>query len=530
MAKAEIAASSGTSLEDLRERYGAAYPWLVAVTVLSAFSTAVLTSSIVNVAVPDVMGAFGVGQDQVQFIATAFFATMTTSLLISPWTVEKFGVQLTFSVSLVLFALGSMISTFSPNLPAIIFGRVVQGFASGVLQPLVMMSLVHAFPPERRGLAMGLFSLGIVCAHGVGPYLGGLTIDAYNWRLIFLLPLPIVAFAFVMGLLFLPRRAAGTDAPFDWMGFLLLSVSIFCMMTAIANGQRDGWLSNTILLTSLVFLVSGAGFILSQLYGKARIMELPLFRNIPFAAAIAVSLVYGLANFSAIYLYPIFGQLVQEYTPSAAGFLILPGAMFAVLILPFTGQFADKVPVQFGIAIGISLFGVSNIILASSDISTMFWVVAALIVMGRIGLAFMTPSMMSASLSTVPPEKLGEASAIVNFMMLFGGAIGINALVVLLDRRTQLHSEALTSTQTSANPATRELLDNVTRLLGEEGFAEALRSPVALNYLGDMVHAQANTLGFQDGFIAIAVVAFLGLVPAAILHYTTRRGLGRDNV
>ena len=204
--------------------------------------------------------------------------------------------------------------------------------------------------------------------------------------------------------------------------------------------------------------------------------------------------------------------------------------MIAVLILPFTGQFADKVPVQFGIAIGISLFGVSNIILASSDISTMFWVVAALIVMGRIGLAFMTPSMMSASLSTVPPEKLGEASAIVNFMMLFGGAIGINALVVLLDRRTQLHSEALTSTQTSANPATRELLDNVTRLLGEEGFAEALRSPVALNYLGDMVHAQANTLGFQDGFIAIAVVAFLGLVPAAILHYTTRRGLGRDNV
>ena len=202
MAKAEIAASSGTSLEDLRERYGAAYPWLVAVTVLSAFSTAVLTSSIVNVAVPDVMGAFGVGQDQVQFIATAFFATMTTSLLISPWTVEKFGVQLTFSVSLVLFALGSMISTFSPNLPAIIFGRVVQGFASGVLQPLVMMSLVQAFPPERRGLAMGLFSLGIVCAHGVGPYLGGLTIDAYNWRLIFLLPLPIVVFAFVMGLLF----------------------------------------------------------------------------------------------------------------------------------------------------------------------------------------------------------------------------------------------------------------------------------------------------------------------------------------
>ncbi|MEC8774109.1 MAG: hypothetical protein VXX79_04585, partial [Pseudomonadota bacterium] len=154
---------------------------------------------------------------------------------------------------------------------------------------------------------------------------------------------------------------------------------------------------------------------------------------------------------------------------------------------------------------------------------TMFWIIAMLIALGRIGLAFMTPSMMSASLNTVPPEKIGEASAIVNFMMLFGGAVGINALVVLLDRRTQFHGEALTATQTSANPATRELLDNVSRLLGEEGFAEALRSPVALNYLGDIVHAQANTLGFQDGFVAIAVVAFLGLIPVSILHFVTRR-------
>ncbi len=523
MAEAEIGASAGSSLEDLAARYGAAYPWLVAVTVLSAFSTVVLTSSIVNVAVPDVMGAFGVGQDQVQFIATAFFATMTASLLISPWVVDKLGVQLTFSISLVLFAIGSLISTFSPNLPVIIFGRVVQGFGSGVMQPLVMMALVQAFPPERRGMAMGIFSLGIVCAHGVGPYMGGLTIDAFHWRFIFLLPLPIVVFAFVMGLLFLPSRVRGTNASFDWLGFALLSVSIFCMMTVIANGQRDGWFSDSILVTFLISLTTSAAFIITQIYGKTRMMEVALFRHIPFAAAIVISLVYGLVNFSAIYLYPVFGQLVQEYTPSAAGFLILPGALFAVLILPFTGRFADAVPPQFGIGLGLILFGISNIILASSDISTMFWIIAMLIVLGRIGLAFMTPSMMSASLNTVPPEKIGEASAIVNFMMLFGGAVGINALVVLLDRRTQFHSEALTVTQTSANPATRELLDNVSRLLGEEGFAEALRSPVALNYLSDVVHAQANTLGFQDSFFAIAVVAFLGLIPVSILHFVTRR-------
>lgn len=508
------------------ERFGTAYPWLVAITTLSAFATAVLTSSIVNVAVPDVMGAFGVGQDQVQFIATAFFATMTASLLLSPWTVAKFGPQLTFSASLILFTIGALVCTFSPSLPAIIFGRIVQGFASGILQPLVMVALVQAFPPERRGLAMGLFSMGIVCAHGVGPYLGGLIIDEFNWRLIFLLPLPVVFFSFGMGLIVLPRRAEGTDAPFDFVGATLLCVSLFCLMTGIANGQRDGWLSDSIIIMFLIAIGSGVGFILSQLRSGEGILELRLFRHIPFAVAIFVAFIYGLANFSAIYLYPVFGQLVQEYTPSASGFLILPGALFAVLILPFTGRFADAVPPQVGIALGIGLFAISNLILSSSDISSMFSVVAFLIFMGRIGLAFMTPSMMSAALGSLPPEKLSQGSAIVNFVMLGGGAIGINSLVVLLDRRTQFHSDALTATQTSANPATRELLDSVTRLLGEEGFAEALRSPVALNYLGDMLHAQANTLGFQDGFTAIAIVAFFGLIPAALMHLVGRR---RDN-
>ena len=521
MAVQDMGAS--TSLDDLVKRYGAAYPWLVAVTTVSAFSTAVLTSSIVNVAVPDVMGAFGVGQDQVQFLATAFFATMTASLLISPWITDKFGVQMTFSASLILFSIGSMISTLGPNLAVVILGRIVQGFGSGVLQPLVMMALVQAFPPARRGLAMGLFSLGIVFSHGIAPYMGGVIIDAFNWRLIFLLPLPIVVFAFVMGLLILPARPKGTDAPFDWLGFSLLGITTFCIMTVIADGQREGWLSNSILTRTLIFIITGAAFIATQIFGKTKIMELSLFRFMPFAAAIAISFVYGLINFSAIYLYPVFSQLVQYYTPTNAGLLLLPGALCAVAILPFTGKFADNVPPQFGIAVGLCLFGVSNVILAASDVSTTFWAIAILIVIGRVGFAFMTPSMMSVALNSVPAEKIGEASAIVNFMMLFGGAIGINALVVLLDQRTQIHSEAFTATQTSANPITLELLDNVARVLGEEGFPELLRSPVALNYLGDMVHAQANTFGFQDAFSAIAIVAFIGFIPATILHISNRR-------
>jgi len=309
----------------LAERYGRAYPWLVATAVLSAFMVSVFTSTVVNVAVPDVMGAFGVGQDKVQFLATAFLATMTPSLLLAPWIVSHIGPRLTFALTQVLFFLGSLICMFGPGLETIIFGRVVQGLASGVLQPLVMVALVQAFPPERRGMAMGLFGMGIVCAHGVGPYIGGLTIDHFHWRLIFLVPLPVVVFAFATGLMFLPQRQpAGARRPhLDVAGYLLLCVALFCLMTAIANGQRDGWVSDTIMLLFAITLLSGAGFVLSQFRTGAGLIDPAIFRNIEFSAAIGVSLVYGLTNFSAVYLYPVFGQLVQNYTPTAAGFMIL---------------------------------------------------------------------------------------------------------------------------------------------------------------------------------------------------------------
>lgn len=523
------ATTTAPALDDaahLSARFGRAYPWLITTTVLAAFLVSVFTSSVVNVAVPDVMGAFGAGQDHVQFLATAFFATMTASLLLNPWIVPRLGPRLTFSLCLALFTAGSLVCAFSPALAAVIFGRVVQGFAAGVLQPLVMVMLLQAFPPHRRGTAMALFGMGIVVAHGVGPWFGGLTIDHFHWRMIFIVPLPVVLFAFVMGLVFLPRRQYGMargGERFDLAGFLMLCLALFCLMTAIANGQRDGWVSDHILATFAVAAATGVGFVVSQLRSESALMDMTLFRNPMFVAALGASLVYGLTNFAAVYLYPIFGQLVQNYTPTAAGFLVLPGTLIAALTLPLAGRLSDVAPPQIPIALGMLVFAASNLALAGTDVNTTFLTVAMMIFVGRIGLSLMTPAMTSAALGALTADKLNQGAAIVNFVMLGGGALGINTLVVILDRRTQLHSEALAATQTAANPATREMLGALHRLLGEEGFAEALRSPVALNYLGEVVHAQANTLGFQDGFAAIAAVTFLGLVPALFLHLLPRR-------
>ena len=131
--------------DDLYARYGPMYRWLVTTAALLAFFVMVFASSMVNVAIPNVMGTFGVGQDKAQFLTSAFLATNVASLLANTWLIARFGQPIIFHACIIIFVIGSFISTFSLTLDMIIFGRIVQGFGAGVIQPLIMVLLFSIF-------------------------------------------------------------------------------------------------------------------------------------------------------------------------------------------------------------------------------------------------------------------------------------------------------------------------------------------------------------------------------------------------
>jgi len=297
------------------DRSGQTYRWLVIVAGMLAFFTMVFSSTTVNVAIPHVMGAFGVGQDKAQFLSTAFLATTVTSLLLNTWFIARIGQRTAFTVSLLLFCLGSAVSGFSPNLDMIIVGRVIQGFAAGILQPLVMVLLFQFFPREKRGSAMGMFSMGVVFALGLGPAVAGIVIDNLHWRYIFLVPIPTTLLALVLGALFMPERPrSGEPGPFDILGYGLMCAAVFCLTTIIGNGQRMGWFSNEIMILGAAMLASSAGFIYSQRLPRSNLLDLGLFRNSRFVIAISISFLFGFGSFATIYIFPVFAQIVQGYT------------------------------------------------------------------------------------------------------------------------------------------------------------------------------------------------------------------------
>lgn len=155
--------------EELAARYGAAYKWYVSAAVLVGLMAMIASATIVNVAMPDIMGEFGMGQDQAQWLSTAFLASMTAAMLAATWAVKSFGSRGTYNMALIAFALGSLLGAFSPNDNVLVAARIIQGAAAGLAQPLAMVAMFQAFPANRRGSAMGLYGMGVVLAPASAP-------------------------------------------------------------------------------------------------------------------------------------------------------------------------------------------------------------------------------------------------------------------------------------------------------------------------------------------------------------------------
>ncbi len=506
------------SVEALFERYGPAYRWLVIFTGMSVVVAMVLSATIANVAVPSVMGAFGVGQDQAQWMATAFIATMTAGQLLSAYLIAAFGQRLGFSLLIIVFFVGTMIAVTSTNITVLSIGRMIQGVCAGAVQPLVLVTVFGVFKPDQRGTAMGIFGMAIMLAPGLGPAVGGVAIDHLSWRHIFLIPLPLCLLGFVLGNFFMPGKTDGKKAPpFDFVALGMLIVGLFCILSYIANGHRFGWISNQSLMTLLGGCALLSAFVWTQLKAEEPLLDLSLFSNPQFTSAVAVGVVFGAGNFGVSYAVPVFVQTVQGFTATKAGLVLVPAGIMLMCLFSFTGRLADRVPNDLLIMFGLGTFAAGAFLMMGADVNTPFLSVVIFVMIGRFGQSLILPAMNASALRSMPPDKLNRASGGINFMRQFGGALGINGLVAFMEQRTLIYSESFVATQTAGNAASRELLQAVTGLLNESGVSEAAHSPGALYYLGQVVQAQANTLGFQDGFLVLAVVFILAMIPAYIL-------------
>jgi EmrB/QacA subfamily drug resistance transporter len=358
----------------------------------------------------------------------------------------------------------------------------------------------------------------------VGPSLGGVVVDNFDWRAVFYMALPTC----VLGLLMAPafmigRTRQGPRPSFDWTGFVLLSIFLITFLGGLSNGQRWGWHDSGVYLLLFIGLLSGVGFVWWESRTRRPMQDLRIFLNPGFGAASLVAMVLGAGIYGSTYLVPLFVQGIQGYSPTESGLVLMPAGVILALVFPLAGQITDRVRPHVPIILGLTLFSFSSYQLAKSDIHTSFALLATWIMVGRIGMGFILPALNAGAVRCLPMEQIAQGSGGVNFARQFGGALGVNLLSIMLDRRTFFHSDHFAQTQTAANEMTRELLRQVVSILDRSGVPAAWQQAGAVGYLGRVITQQARTAGFQDGFLIVAAVFMLAVIPAWVMGRYARR-------
>jgi len=496
----------------LRERR-----WFATLTVNLSTIGSIMASTMVNVALPSIMGTFAIGQDVAHWLSTGFLSAQTVCLLLNAWLVSRIGPRRTYLLAIAIYTAASFVGLGAVNIETVIFARILQGSAAGLLQPLALMVVYAAFPPHLRGVGIGIFGMGIVLGPALGPLVGGLIVDYSSWEYTFVGSLPVCLLGGVLCISTLPDRL-GTVArrPFNWFSFALIVTAITLLLTSLSNGQRLGWNAEVIVLGLVAAIISFISFIIWEMLTTSPLLQVRLFANPMFALSSCVGFIFGAGMFGSLYILPLFVQTVQNFTATKAGLVLMPAGLVLLAVFPIAGRLAQRSS-RGPVIAGLTLFGLSNFLLAGGDANSAFWTVAILAAIGRIGLGFIMPSLNLQGLRTLPSDLLPYGAGTLNFVRMLGAACGVNAVSLVLDRGFDRHFELLKSTQTEANAMTAEFLLRMNEYLNAAGLAGPERLAAAMGYLRQLIGSQANALAHQDGFIVIGIWFVLAILPALFL-------------
>ena len=512
--------------EGARPAHEFSHKWMATITVTLGMIASIMASTMINVAIADIMGAYGVGQDRVHWLLTGFLTATTVCMLLNAWFMQNLGPRNTFIIASVLFAISSIMGQMAPTFEAVLLARVVQGGCAGLIQPLGLYVIFMAFPPHERGKAMGMFGFGVMIGPAIGPMVGGVIVDVVDWHFVFTGALPFMAIGALMAARYLPGRSANMPrARLNWMSFLLVATAVSMFLNGISSGQRDGWSSVTVL--SLLLISALATLAVIELESRTRhpLLNVRLFTHRTFLVTALVGFIFGAGMFGTFYLMPVFVRTVQGFTGTKTGLLLLLVNLPSFPMYPIAGWLSQKVKAVYPIVAGLLLFGISSYALSFIDVNSGFWWMAGWGSLAMIGLALIMPALSAVALQDLEPDLLPYGAGTLTFIRMMGGAMGVNTLAIVLETRTARHADFFAATQTSETGATAELLYPVVELLARQGLTYSEQWSYAYIYLGRMIAGQADSLSFQDAYMVLTI-GFAFAIVVSVLTLSGERSIG----
>jgi DHA2 family multidrug resistance protein len=427
-----------------------------------------------------------------------------------------------------VFTLFSFLCGISWNEKSLIAMRIGQGMGGGFLQPIGMAIIMREFPPEKRGLAMGFWSISAAASVSLGPMFGGYLADNFDWHLIFTINVPVGIICFLATWVIQREYKTQQAPPFDSIGFVSLSVFLGFLLFALASGNAQwntgGWTSDPMMLC---YALSAAGFVVflvTELNVRHPLVQLRLLAKYNFGLTNLVLFIFGVGMFGSIFLIPVYLQNILGYTALQSGMVLLPVGIIQAATGPFAGYFSDKVNAKIPIVAGIILFTLS--FLLNTQLSVFSGHAQIMLPMYLRGLAMgmLFSPLTAVALTDISRGEMAQASGMTNVIRQVGGSFGVAILQTLLTQRIVYHTAVAGFVLDPSSPAVAQALGALqSHAVLDAGSTFQSAAAQASALLSSHFSQQMFVWGINDDFFISAMCTAACLIPILILKTKKRR-------
>ena len=503
-----------------------AHKWVVAGTVLTGTIMAVLDSSIVNVALPDMSGTLGATIEEITWVVTSYILAQVIVMPITGLLAARFGRKRFYMASVVLFTGASMACGLAHSLGMMVVFRIIQGFGGGVLLTVSQAILRESFPPEEQGIAMGLYGLGAVLAPAFGPTLGGWITDQYSWPWIFYINVPVGILNLMLVSRFIedPSYLVREKGYIDWPGLGLLVLGLGSLQLMLEEGERNDWFQSMYIVRLAVIAAVGLIlFVWRELSAGRPAVNLRILRNVSFSSATALGGVLGLALNGSLFLLPVFLQNLLGFNAMQSGITMMPRSLAMAVLMPIGGRFYNRLGPRLMVGGGLLVCGYGFYTMASLTTEVGYWELFWPQLWQGVGFSLIFVSLSTAALSTIPKPRMTAATGLYNVVRQVMGSVGIAIAATTLSTST-IRYHAVLSEDAGASKVASQWMSGVTSGMMGKGADAFTAKAQAMRILDGMITRQAAVLAYNHVFVLVSALFFIALPLVFLLRRGTPSG------
>jgi MFS transporter, DHA2 family, multidrug resistance protein len=473
--------------------------WAVLIGSMAGVLMQALDTTIANVALPYMEGSLSASRDQITWVLTSYI--IAAAIMTAPvgWLAARFSKKNFLITSIAGFTIASMLCGAAQNLEQMVLFRIIQGVFGAALGPLSQAVMLDMYPPAKRGNVMAIWGMGVMLGPILGPTLGGMLTDAYNWRWIFYINVPFGIAACAMLGVFFKDTARDTSLRFDWFGFAALSVGLAALQLMLDRGTTKDWFSSPEIVIEAI--VAGIGlylFIVHMLTAKKPFIPVVIFKDRNFVGGLVLMFVMGLVLLASSALISPYLQNLSGRSVTQTGFLMVPrgfGVMFAMMFAGrLTMKMDPRVIMTAGAALMIWSLWQMTAWTPGVSVAAVSWVT---FVQGAgMGLVFVPMNMVA--FATLSPQLRTDGAGLSNLMRNIGSAIGVSLTSTILTSSIQtIHAQLAPY----ASPFNRALGVNGPSLMMSP------QIPFGLANLNSLIEYRAQVQAYSNDFLFMLVVS-----------------------